>query len=391
MDEGRRVGVRGMGWRAVVDRFGTVHPDDGTAPLGWYVAGDERWYSPATEPTLRQKWYAGLPVCETRLRVGTGDVVQRIYCVADAGGICVVEFENETALPVAVALTRGDLLTVRDIVGAEPQGIDLPAGSIVLPLGHRATTRVGLAHAGSGRGRLPQELPDHGAVVRGWEAACDVASRLVLPDHNVVAQVARVRSDILLDDESEGAVIEAVRMGHRDRDAIVGVVDVVKRRLKSERRARTLAWDTPHLLATAARACVLLDDDVAAGDIAAAWLSLADRPIAEPPAQMPVGPDAVAWAEGLLAQGSPSGGQCHLFPRGIPRPWWGAPLEAHGLVGDPHRPLSFAVRWHGERPAVLWEVSGVPGLVLDGGVADPGWHSAESSGETLWAPMISDR
>lgn len=387
--DGRTIGVRGRRWRAVVDAHGTIRPADGSAPLAWHVAGDERWYSPGHEPTVRQKWYAGFPVCETRMRVGNGDVVQRIWCTADVGGITVVEFENETAMPMAVALTRDDLLTTHDVQGVEPQGIELPTGSTVFPLGHRATMRIGLAHVSPARGRLPGDVPDHQAVVRGWETACDVASRLGLPDHTVTATIARVRSDILLDvavDDGRGtSVIEAVRLGQVDRDSIVGVVDAVQRRLRAERRSKVLTWDVPHLMATAARACVLLDDEVAAGDIAATWLKMADRDVAEPPVTMPAGPGAIAWAETLCAQGSPAGGTCTLFPWGMPRPWWGAPVEAHGLVGDPFRTVSFAVRWHGERPALLWEVGGDPGLVLDAGRADPSWHTVDASGETLLA------
>lgn len=383
--EGRLVGVRGAAWRATVDATGTVHPHDGSPPLAWHVAGDDRWYSPASEPTTRQKWYGGYPVAETRMRVGGGDVVQRTYCVADLGGITVVEFENESNLPVAVALTRGDLLTSREITDNPPKGIELPAGSIALPLGHKSTMRVGLGHVAPTRGRLPDDVAGHQAVVRGWETACDAASRLVLPEHHVVAGIARHRSDILLGSWTDDDAIDAVRMGETGRDSIVDVVETAQRRLKSERRSRTLAWDTPHLLASAARACVLLGDDTAAGDIAGAWLRLADRPVAELPTEMPSGSAAVAWAESILAKGSPSGGMCELFPRGIPREWWGAVVEAHGLVGDAHRSVSFAVRWHGARPALLWEVSGGPGLVLSGGAADDTWHTTDASGEALLA------
>lgn len=378
-------------WRATVDVTGTIHPHDGSPQLAWHVAGDDRWYSPGLEPTTRQKWYAGYPVAETRMRVAGGDVVQRVYCVADHGGLTIVEFENESTLPVAVALTRADLLTTREIGDNPPRGIDLPAGSVVLPLGHKSTMRVGLSHAGTGAGRLPDDVPGHQAVVRGWETACDVASRLNLPDHTVVATVARQRSEILLGSIDDESMIEAVRLGEKPPDAIVGVVETVQRRVKAEKRARTLAWDTAHLLASAARACVLLDDDVAAGDIGAAWLRLADRNVAPPPVEMPSGASAISWAESILAKGSPSGGVCELFPWGIPETWWGAPFDAHGLVGDPHRSVSFAVRWHGARPALLWEVNGSPGLVLNAGAADEAWVTTESSGETLLAAPVASR
>jgi hypothetical protein len=389
----RAVGVRGGTWRALVDGTGTVIPQDGSAPLAWHVAGDDRWYSPSDEPTVRHKWYSGYPVAETRMRVGQGDIVQRVWCVADLGGITVVEFENETPAPVAVAVTRGDVLSTRPLGDNPPMGIDLPAGSHVLPLGHRATVRIGLSHADPGPGRLPDDVPGHQQVVRGWETACDIASRVTLADHTVVASMNAARSRLLLGDtgdrEPDGAaVIELVRLGETHRDSILEVVDAVQARLRTEKRSRTLAWDTPHLLATAARACVLLDDDTAAGDIGAAWLRLADRPVQEPPAVMPGGVASVAWTESVLVRPSPSGGLCEVFPFGIPETWWGTSVDCRGLIGDPHRSLSFSVRWHGARPALLWEVAGPAGLVLTGGSADGEWHTADSSGETLLAAPV---
>ena len=382
----RHIGVRGGALRSAVDPRGTVTTAGGV-PMEWHVAGDDRWYSSTAEATVRQKWYAGFPVVETRMRVGPGDIVQRAYCVADLGGITVVEFENETPVSVAVALTRGDLLTTRPPAGNPPQGIDLPAGSIVLPLGHRASFRVGIAHVSPGAGRLPDDLPGHQAVLRGWETACGVASRVNIPDHAVVSAVNSVRSDLLLGDAHDP--VELVRLGETHPDSIIEVVDTVQARLRSEKRSRVLAWDTPHLLATAARACVLLDDERAAGDIGASWLRMADRGVQEPPGQPPQGTTVVAWAESLLAAPSPSGGLCAVLPHGIPENWWGASFDCHGLVADPFRLLSFAVRWHGARPALLWETQGSPGLVLTGGRTDQDWHSTDASGETLLAAPVA--
>lgn len=387
MTGARHIGVRGGSLRATVDPHGTVITADGKR-MEWHVAGDDRWYSSITEPTVRQKWYAGFPVVETRMKVGPGDVVQRAYCVAAESGITVVEFENETPVSVVVALTRGDLLTSRPLGNTGPQGIDLPAGSVVLPLGHKASFRIGIAGTSPAPGRLPEDLPDHQAILRGWESACEVASRVNVPDHAVVTGINAARSDLLLGDAVHA--IEAVRLGETHRDSIIEVVDAVQARLKSEKRSRVLAWDTPHLLATASRACVLLDDERASGDIGASWLRIADREVEEPPAQAPAGLAVIAWAESLLAKGSPSGGVCEVLPHGIPETWWGASFDCHGLVADPFRSLSYAVRWHGARPALLWETKGSPGLVLTGGRADREWHSTDPSGETLLAAPVAN-
>jgi hypothetical protein len=45
--------------------------------------------------------------------------------------------------------------------------------------------------------------------------------------------------------------------------------------------------------------------------------------------------------------------------------------------------LAFAVRWHGARPALLWDAPA--GLELSAPALDPAWSSAEAAGETLLA------
>ena len=381
----RTIGVRGAPWRARVDGRGTVIPADGSAPLEWHVAGEERWFSPASESTVRQTWIGGTPVCETRLRVGGGDVVQRVWCTADHGGLTMVEFENESPASVAVALTRGDLLTAHPVQAGGPRGIDLPAGSIVLPLAHRSTTRAAISHSGVS-GPLPDGIAGHRQVVSGWETACAAASRVVVPDPVLAASFVAARCTALLGDGVTDPA-DTVRLGDTHRDSVIGLVDHVQTRLKAEKRARVLRWDTRHLLAASARAAVILGDETAAGDIGAAWLRLADRPCEPLPPSPPEGQRVVAWTESVLAAGSPAGGSCTVLPVGVPEGWEGASLEAHGLVADPVRTLSFAVRWHATRPALLWEVTGPAGLVLEGGAGNESWHSTAASGETLLGPV----
>jgi hypothetical protein len=73
----RFIGIRSRAWRARVTHDGSVVPQDGSMTLSWHVAADDRWYSPSREPSVRQKWFAGYPVVETRMKVPTGDIVQR--------------------------------------------------------------------------------------------------------------------------------------------------------------------------------------------------------------------------------------------------------------------------------------------------------------------------
>jgi hypothetical protein len=107
-----------------------------------------------------------------------------------------------------------------------------------------------------------------------------------------------------------------------------------------------------------------------------------------PPVEVPATILAVAAVEGRLLRAGA------LLPGGLPDGWRGQPVEAHGLVGGPASRVSFALRWHGEHPAVLWEVEGEP-LTLSAPAVDAGWTTDERSGETLWhgraRPNVSAR
>ena len=120
---GRLIGNRGGTWRGTVTEHGSVLPTDGSAELDWFIAADDRWYTPRNEPTTRQKWYAGYPVAETRVKIPGGDMIQRVYSVADLGGMTVMEFENDSTLPIAVAVTRRDVFTTREPAANPPVGI----------------------------------------------------------------------------------------------------------------------------------------------------------------------------------------------------------------------------------------------------------------------------
>ena len=52
--------------------------------------------------------------------------------------------------------------------------------------------------------------------------------------------------------------------------------------------------------------------------------------------------------------------------------------------------LSFAIRWHGERPALLWELephADVGPVRLTTPALDPRWSTTEPRGEALLAPV----
>jgi hypothetical protein len=75
---------------------------------------------------------------------------------------------------------------------------------------------------------------------------------------------------------------------------------------------------------------------------------------------------------------------------GWPADWTGQGLEAHGLP-TAFGAVSFALRWHGARPALLWAVTGGPqDLVVTAPRLDPMWRGVGPSGEALLAPPAPD-
>lgn len=392
------VGVRGGTWHAIVNERGAIRPSDGSPVLDWYVAADDRWHDPSAEGTVRQERRGGIPIIETRLRVPGGDIVQRVYGVVEHGGLIVIEFENQSPLPVAIALTRGDVLAQRLPSSAGipiSQQILLPTGSVAFPVGHKSTLKVALAKSGHSLTKLPAGLADGQQLWRGWSTTLDRASRLILPQSEYGEAVARIRADLLIcgEDFSEIAgdqvayvlsLVELHRMGEKIDEHLLGLVDAVESLLASSSRESRIAWDVERALFGAQRLFHSVGETRAVADVATSQArlgSVGDEP-ADFPIEMPQGVRGIAWVEDQLV--SPRrDGTAAIFARSIPSRWLGVNLEAHGLMADAVRTVSCALRWHGEFPALLWEVVGPPGLHLSAGRCDPTWSSNESTGETL--------
>jgi hypothetical protein len=64
----------------------------------------------------------------------------------------------------------------------------------------------------------------------------------------------------------------------------------------------------------------------------------------------------------------------------LPPGWRGAPVEVHDAPTRWGR-LSYAVRWHGDRPALLWDAPA--GLRLRAPGLDPAWETRAATGDAL--------
>jgi len=403
------LGIRGGGWNAIVNERGSIRLNDGSPVLDWHIAADDRWHDPSTEPSVRQTRRAGVPVIETRLRIPGGDAIQRVYAVADAGGLVVIEITNESTLPIAVAFTRPDVVSSRTPSPRGAQGIELPAGSVVFPVAHGSTLRVALRAPDSVVANVDVErLPSFEQLQKGWLKAVEQAGYVIVPEGAVAPLVARLRSDALIlsgheiEDWAIGAggdcandpvayiltLQELLRMGEKltGDSALIRVdhaarlAQCVETLLKDNKKTPILPWDVERALFAAQFVFARMGESRAADDVAATQLRLSSA--AEPPNVMPTDIRAIAWVEEKMVA-MQRDGSVQIFGRGIPRLWLGANLECHRVAVGPLHTVSFGIRWHGEKPALLWEVAGPAGIKLTAGKCDPTWTSVEATGETL--------
>ena len=213
----------------------------------------------------------------------------------------------------------------------------------------------------------------------------NAASRLQLPDVSMVEAVTSARCELLLngpvslaaDDDLDPAtfllgVAELVRMGDRPS---IWVPDIATQLERLARSGTQIAGGT---VEAAARVLHAAGEDRAVADLRRMGLSSQHDHL---PDEMPAEPALVpSWAEHRLVTSDEHAAQ--LMPLSFPPTWLGVDFEAHGLAIGLASTLSFAIRWHGDRPAVLWEVHGAP-MPLSHAT----WSTGQLSGEALWPPV----
>ena len=510
--------MAGMAWtlvgnldsphRVSVDERGLVTLEGETWSLDWWIGAEDRWHVPAREVSVRQTLLGASPVVETRVRVPSGDAVQRVFAARDANGAeaLVVEVENDTKVPFAVALAvlprladgrgrthdiaiEGSVVTVdgrRVLEAGKAPGrtatatgvdgdvaavvfagdaADVPAAvascsdglaqaALVFPLAHTAVLRVVLPLP-PGRDVDASLLPDVAQVVSGWQAHTRRGARVVLPDrrlqdavdsslrhallrHDDVAVIAALArfgfaaeaGMALLADplsaaaaDAPGAALHALGRMWRERsdvDLAKAAAPVVAELIASLGRSRS-SRDLRLGAAAAPTAAELL---AAAGhrrgakDARRAGSAMADRAAALPvagPADATAARDRLAeqlatasatwtWdghdlsanaalllevADLLVAETGGLGERVLELARVVPEAWLGQGWEVHDLP-TAYGLVSYAVRWHGDRPALLWDLVVEPGepptrLTVPG--LDPTWSSTDAKGEALLGPV----
>jgi hypothetical protein len=386
------IGVLGGAGGAAVDRCGRVAPRAAAWELDWWIGAEDRWHVPAREAAVRQQLVDGMPVVQTAMRVPGGDVVQRVYGApaAGVGEVAVVEIANESAAPFVAALvvrgasavdleggtafvdSRSALRTSRppsrwamaadgstEAIVTGGQASDAPFAprrdrgarlvtAFLYPVAHRTTLRAVLALGTRGLGdAAPATLPDAAAVARGWSVQLDRGMQVELPEAALQRAVRTARAATVLAGQAwkvEPEVVAVLEDWGLDAEAAAAWGRLTGReRRRLGRRASRADGSWAQVRALAARGDA---------DLLAALRAVLVREVDGEVALL------TAW----------------------PPDWVGQPIDVRAA---PTRrgPVSYSVRWHGDRPAVLWE--GPAGMRFTAPGLDPMWTTTEARGEAL--------
>lgn len=391
------VGSVGSRHQAHIDDRGLVAPTDRTWSLDWWIGADDRWHIPAREPAVRQSLVESMPVIRTAMRVPGGDAVEHTYGVGSPAGTIVVEFTNESALPFVVALvvrdahratlddTRLDLdgqpalrlprpparwaattdatteavVTTGDardgpFAAPHDRGGRLEVAALY-PLAHRARLRVALTppRTPPGRGIDLDTLPSPGAAARGWRAQLERGMRAEVPDPRLGAALPAARAAVLLAGARRAVdptVVAALEDWGFDAEATTAWARLGwrARRAAARRPATPGGW-------------AAVDAGLAVG-----------------------GAELLLAVRSLLAHEADDGTLTLLGE--LPAHWRGQSLEVHD-VPTRHGLLSYAVRWHGRRPALLWDAP--PGVQLRAPGLDATWETGEPRGDALLETRVA--
>lgn len=388
------VGALGSRGRARVDEHGALASDALGWSLDWWIGGDDRWHVPDREPSVRQTLVGDVPVVRTAVRVPGGDAVQHVYGVVPGDvpdGAIVVEVENDSPAPFVVAVVvrharavgldgptvfvdrRPALVTARvpsrwSVAKGRSTEVEVCSGAaregtfptttdragrleaaFLYPVPHRGRLRVAIAlGAGAPDPAALAGLPDPDAVARGWDAQLGRGMRVELPDVALAAAARSARAQVLLAAgvrRPGGDVVAALEEWGFDAEAAEAwrLLSGRERRKAAARPGRPARWEEVRVL-------------LEFGDPALLLLGLRALLVFEE------ADEAVT----LLAD--------------LPPAWRGQGIEVHDAPTR-HGPVSYAVRWHGERPALLWDAP--PGIRLTAPGLDPEWSTDDPAGDAL--------
>jgi hypothetical protein len=381
---------------------------------------------------------AGIRVDDRAIRVGGRPVVflprtpNRLVVAADD--------------PVGEVTGGGELIDLTRAGGAV-EGTGAAHAVVVYPVPHRTSLRVVLPAGAGTDGETwidPGRAPGADGVVRGWRSMLDAGARFRFGDPGITELVEAARARCLLAAPSLGPDLEALLPGagvvlsalavggHRSeiRNLVARLVDSFPTGIDGDASGpaevvaalahahQALAEvPAPHALELAVQITRLVDraGDPVARSVARrglAWLAGAagEREAAvrlDPEPARTAGASARSDAgrvEELVASARSTeddagvaarlvlsarslligddGGDLVLAPV-FPPSWLGGEVEVHRAPTS-HGSLSYAIRWHGHRPALLWQADDLSARLRCPRL-DPDWATSQERGEALLA------
>ena len=223
-------------------------------------------------------------------------------------------------------------------------------------------------------------------MVKGWKVQTHRGMRLELPPGRLASAVDANRRYLLLAHEGRTVVPAkfpdgAYVLAALDRFGFAREAEEVVRGLSGRRRRK---WRHPEFYPgdswSDANALARLGSLIDAATPTYTWPAAADGGYG------PAAAEFLLLVRDLLVREVADG---LVLLSVVPASWAGQPIEVHEAPTR-YGPLSFAIRWHGERPALLWDLQ--PGdarpvrLTIPG--LDPSWSTTESRGEVLLGAAI---
>lgn len=310
-------------------------------------------------------------------------------------------------LPDAARVARGWAVQTRRCPRSEvpdtglSQGIEATQRTLLLEAGATERGRRGsrvATTAGLARALDRENLHDEAArILAGWPDRL-AGTRLEPADASAVVAAAvdhwRLTRDLALVEALLPELVAAVRALERDTsrgapmagDALAGLAEVLTDldQPDAARRVADIATNADSGSGTAAGAGPRPASPALWGELSR--VVSAASPAWSWPGTIVDQPERfLSTVRGLLVGESAEG--LAVLPAGM-GPWYRQPVALHGAPTRWGR-FSFALRWHGTRPALLWELDrhGSTAVTIAAPALDPVWSTTEPKGEALLAPV----
>jgi len=347
------------------------------------------------------------------VQAARGGAVRRIAVdgrrlLVDGGTAVVVDREPGRYAIVDAAADLWETVTGGEAVIVAPEPvrcrIGAAAGALIVPLTHRSALRFAVP-TGDLVDNPSAVFPESERIAAGWEGRLTDAATVDLPDQALSATAHRNLIDLMLADPTPAGAVELCRWGlpRRAVECLLDSAGPPGDRLVAAAWLWMLAREPGWFSGDGG---IQLEDLVrSAGDVPTArwavarmsglFTALGDTRAAADAALLvdEAGPPGLGTTDAAVASLRDLADRLvRVSVDGldllvdVPDSWLGGGIEVHGLA-TPHGRLGFAIRWHGERPALLWElerhddgpvVLRVPGL-------DSAFSTVEATGEILLA------